>query len=155
MVHIKIIKRFGGELEHALRSRCIEPCFTEEYINAPEDIVTRTNICKKWKEFDIESLNKPFIRKEKQKEAFKPNTYNTHGQRKCHKCGCMGHLAHHCFRKEEINEIVETEEHNDKEEESVTEKETEESKKSECDQINIINAQINVIDLIYEVLDVN
>ncbi|MBW0544195.1 hypothetical protein O181_083910 [Austropuccinia psidii MF-1] len=44
MVHIKILKICGGELEHALRCRCIEPCSTEEYINALEDIVTRTKI---------------------------------------------------------------------------------------------------------------
>ncbi|MBW0521113.1 hypothetical protein O181_060828 [Austropuccinia psidii MF-1] len=34
-------------------------------------------------------------------------------------------------------------------------KETEESETSESDEINIINAQINNIDIIYEVLDVN
>ncbi|MBW0561590.1 hypothetical protein O181_101305 [Austropuccinia psidii MF-1] len=47
------------------------------------------------------------------------------------------------------------EDHNDKEEESDSEKDTEESETSESDEINIINAQINNIDLIYEVLDVN
>ncbi|MBW0519551.1 hypothetical protein O181_059266 [Austropuccinia psidii MF-1] len=36
MVHMKIPKKSGGELEHALRRRCIEPCSTEEYINALE-----------------------------------------------------------------------------------------------------------------------
>ncbi|MBW0522960.1 hypothetical protein O181_062675, partial [Austropuccinia psidii MF-1] len=45
--------------------------------------------------------------------------------------------------------------HNCKEEESDSEKDTEESETSESDEINIINAQINNIDLIYEVLDVN
>ncbi|MBW0578173.1 hypothetical protein O181_117888 [Austropuccinia psidii MF-1] len=29
MVHIKILKKCGGELEHSLGSRCIEPCSTE------------------------------------------------------------------------------------------------------------------------------
>ncbi|MBW0577832.1 hypothetical protein O181_117547 [Austropuccinia psidii MF-1] len=28
MVHLKILEKCGGELEHALRSRCIEPCST-------------------------------------------------------------------------------------------------------------------------------
>ncbi|MBW0526589.1 hypothetical protein O181_066304 [Austropuccinia psidii MF-1] len=49
MVHMKILKKCGGELEHALRSRCIEPCSTEEYINALEDIVTKTKIGRTWK----------------------------------------------------------------------------------------------------------
>ncbi|MBW0570880.1 hypothetical protein O181_110595 [Austropuccinia psidii MF-1] len=29
MVHMKILKKYGGEFEHALRSRCIEPFSTE------------------------------------------------------------------------------------------------------------------------------
>ncbi|MBW0535438.1 hypothetical protein O181_075153 [Austropuccinia psidii MF-1] len=44
MVHMKILKKCGGELENALRSRCIEPFSREEYINALEDIVTRNKI---------------------------------------------------------------------------------------------------------------
>ncbi|MBW0558165.1 hypothetical protein O181_097880 [Austropuccinia psidii MF-1] len=44
MVHMKILRKCGGELEHSLRRRCIEPCSTEEYINALEDTVTRTKI---------------------------------------------------------------------------------------------------------------
>ncbi|MBW0532719.1 hypothetical protein O181_072434 [Austropuccinia psidii MF-1] len=134
MVHMKILKKYGGELEHDLKIRCIEPCSTEEYIDALEDIVTRAKIGRTWKKLDIKSPNKPFIKKDKSKKSFKPNTSNSNEQRKCHKCG---------------------EDHDDKEEESDSEKETEESETSESDEINIVNAQINNIDLIYEVLDVN
>ncbi|MBW0569401.1 hypothetical protein O181_109116 [Austropuccinia psidii MF-1] len=116
-VHIKILNKFGGELEHALRSRCIEPCSTEEYINSLEYIVTRTKTGRTWNNLDIRTNNS--------------------------------------LKKANINEIVEAENHNDKEEESDSEKETEESESSESDEINIINAQINNIDIIYEVLDVN
>ncbi|MBW0529703.1 hypothetical protein O181_069418 [Austropuccinia psidii MF-1] len=73
---MKILKKCGGELEPAPRSRCIEPCSTEEYIKALEDIVTRTKIGRTWKKFDIKSPNKPFIKKVKSREAFKPNTSN-------------------------------------------------------------------------------
>ncbi|MBW0575055.1 hypothetical protein O181_114770 [Austropuccinia psidii MF-1] len=146
MVHIKILKKFGGELEHALRNRCIEPCSTGEYINALEDIVTRTKIGGTWKKLDIKSPNKPFIKKDKSKEAFKPNTCNNNEQRKWHKCGGIGHLANNCLK---------TKDHNEKEEESDSEKDTEESENSESDKINIINAQMSNIDMIYEVLDVN
>ncbi|MBW0524623.1 hypothetical protein O181_064338 [Austropuccinia psidii MF-1] len=155
MVHMKILKKCGGELEHALRSRCIEPCSTEEYINALEDIVTRTKTGRYWKKLDIKSPNKPFIKKDKSKEAFKPNTSKINEKIKCHKCGGIGHLANNCLKKEKINEIVETENHNDKEEESDLEKETEELETSESDEINIINALINNIDITYEVLDVS
>ncbi|MBW0555030.1 hypothetical protein O181_094745 [Austropuccinia psidii MF-1] len=154
-VHMKILKKCGGELEHAQQSRFIEPCSTEEYINALEDIVTRTKIGRTWKKLDIKSPNEPFIKKDKSKEAFKPNTSNNNEQRKCHQCGIIGHLANNCLEKAKINEIVETEDYNEKEEESDSEKETEESETSESDEINIINAQINNIDIIYEVIDVN
>ncbi|MBW0549581.1 hypothetical protein O181_089296 [Austropuccinia psidii MF-1] len=126
MVHMKILKKCGGELEHALRSRCIETCSTEEYINALEDIVTRTKIGRTWKKLDIKSPNKPFIKKDKSKEAFNPNTSSNNEKRKCHKCRVTGHLANNCLKKEKINEIMETEDHNDKEEESDSEKDTEE-----------------------------
>ncbi|MBW0535791.1 hypothetical protein O181_075506 [Austropuccinia psidii MF-1] len=134
MVHMKILKECGGELEHVLRSRCIEPFSTGEYISSLEDIVTRTKIGRNWKKLDIKSPNKPFIKKDKPRKTFKPNTSNSNEQRKCHKCG---------------------EDHNDKEEETDSEKDTEESETSESDEITIINAQINNIDLIYEVLVVN
>ncbi|MBW0543869.1 hypothetical protein O181_083584 [Austropuccinia psidii MF-1] len=134
MVHMKILKKCGGESEHALRSRCRETCSTKESINALEDIVTRKKIGRTWKKLDIKSPNKPFTKKDKPREAFKPNTSNSNEKRKLHKCG---------------------EDHKDKGKESDSEKDTEESETSESDEINIINAKINNIDLIYEVLNVN
>ncbi|MBW0545806.1 hypothetical protein O181_085521 [Austropuccinia psidii MF-1] len=83
------------------------------------------------KKLDIKSPNKPFINKYKPKELLKPETPNNNEQRKCHKCGFIGHLANNCLKKAKINEIVETENHNDKEEESDSEKETEELEISE------------------------
>ncbi|MBW0525894.1 hypothetical protein O181_065609 [Austropuccinia psidii MF-1] len=123
MVHMKILNKCEGELELAPRSRCIEPCSTEEYINELEDIVTRTKIQRTWKKLDIKSTNKPFIKKDNPKEYFKPNTPNNE-QRKCQKCGVIGNLANNCLEKAKISEIVETGEHKDKEEESDSEKDT-------------------------------
>ncbi|MBW0518813.1 hypothetical protein O181_058528 [Austropuccinia psidii MF-1] len=59
MVHIKILKKCGGELEHELRSKSKEPGSKEEYINALEDIVTRTKIGRTCKKLDIKSPKKP------------------------------------------------------------------------------------------------
>ncbi|MBW0460787.1 hypothetical protein O181_000502 [Austropuccinia psidii MF-1] len=92
---------------------------------------------------------------DKPRESLKPNTPNTEEQRKGFKCGGVGHLANNCLKKAKINEIVETEDQNGKEDEAYSEKDTEESETSESDEINIINAKINNIDLIYEVLDLN
>ncbi|MBW0594237.1 hypothetical protein O181_133952 [Austropuccinia psidii MF-1] len=49
MVHMKILKKCGEKLEHALRRRCIKLCSTEEYINSLEHIVKRTKIGRTWK----------------------------------------------------------------------------------------------------------
>ncbi|MBW0554728.1 hypothetical protein O181_094443 [Austropuccinia psidii MF-1] len=76
MVPMEIPKKCG-ELEHALRGRCIEPCSTEEYINALEDIVTITKISRVWKQLNIKIPNKPSIAKDKPREPSKCNTTNT------------------------------------------------------------------------------
>ncbi|MBW0537746.1 hypothetical protein O181_077461 [Austropuccinia psidii MF-1] len=70
-----------------MRSRCIELCSTEGYINELEDIVKRKKIGRNRKKLDTQSSNKPFIKKDKPREPFKPNTSNINEQRKCHKCG--------------------------------------------------------------------
>ncbi|MBW0534127.1 hypothetical protein O181_073842 [Austropuccinia psidii MF-1] len=59
------------------------------------------------------------------------------------------------MREAKINELVETEDHNDKEEYSNSEKDIEESETFEGDERKIINSQINNIHLLYKVLDVN
>ncbi|MBW0515624.1 hypothetical protein O181_055339 [Austropuccinia psidii MF-1] len=132
-VQMKILKKFGGELEHALTSKCIEPCSTEEYINALEDIVKRTKIGRSWKKLDIKRSNKTFFEKYKPREPFKPNISNSNEQRKCHKCGGVGHLPNNFLKTEKFNEIVETEYQNQKEEDSDSQKHTGESETSESD----------------------
>ncbi|MBW0540629.1 hypothetical protein O181_080344 [Austropuccinia psidii MF-1] len=47
MVHERILRKCGGELEHAIKSRCIEPFSTEDYINAMEDITNRKKVGRK------------------------------------------------------------------------------------------------------------
>ncbi|MBW0525228.1 hypothetical protein O181_064943 [Austropuccinia psidii MF-1] len=77
IVHMKILKKCGEELEHAMGSRFIEPCSTEEYINSLEDKVKKTKIGRTWKKLDIKIPNKPFIKKFKPRERLKPNTSST------------------------------------------------------------------------------
>ncbi|MBW0471938.1 hypothetical protein O181_011653 [Austropuccinia psidii MF-1] len=48
MVHKRILRKCGSDLENAIRSRCIEPFSTEDYINSMEDITTRTQIGRNW-----------------------------------------------------------------------------------------------------------
>ncbi|MBW0505193.1 hypothetical protein O181_044908 [Austropuccinia psidii MF-1] len=44
MIHMKILRKCGGELENAIKCRCVEPCSTEDYLNAMGDIIARTRI---------------------------------------------------------------------------------------------------------------
>ncbi|MBW0574382.1 hypothetical protein O181_114097 [Austropuccinia psidii MF-1] len=46
MNNTQILRKCGGELEHAINFRCLEPCSTEDYITSMEDIITRTRIGK-------------------------------------------------------------------------------------------------------------
>ncbi|MBW0551408.1 hypothetical protein O181_091123 [Austropuccinia psidii MF-1] len=55
MMNIKILIKCGGELEHAIKCRCVEPCSTEYYIKAMEDIITRTRTGKTWTRIPMES----------------------------------------------------------------------------------------------------
>ncbi|MBW0466177.1 hypothetical protein O181_005892 [Austropuccinia psidii MF-1] len=43
-INMKILKKCGGELEHDIKCRGVEPCSTEDDINSMEDIITRTAI---------------------------------------------------------------------------------------------------------------
>ncbi|MBW0522380.1 hypothetical protein O181_062095 [Austropuccinia psidii MF-1] len=55
MINIKISRKCGGELEHAIKSRFVEPCSTDDYITAMEYIITRTRIGKAWTKIPVES----------------------------------------------------------------------------------------------------
>ncbi|MBW0547642.1 hypothetical protein O181_087357 [Austropuccinia psidii MF-1] len=55
MINMKILRKCGGELEHSIKFRCVEPCSTEDYIIAMEDIITRTIMGKTWIRVPMES----------------------------------------------------------------------------------------------------
>ncbi|MBW0542390.1 hypothetical protein O181_082105 [Austropuccinia psidii MF-1] len=96
MINMKKLRKWGGELEHSIKFRCVEPCSTEDYINAMEDIITRTRIGKTWTQIPMESKMVPKIAREDRRPE-KPVL-------KCHKCGSTPHLANTCTKKTKINE---------------------------------------------------
>ncbi|MBW0468922.1 hypothetical protein O181_008637 [Austropuccinia psidii MF-1] len=55
MIDKKIFRKCGGESEHAIKFRFVEPCQTEDYINAMEDIITRKRTGKAWTRNPMES----------------------------------------------------------------------------------------------------
>ncbi|MBW0507922.1 hypothetical protein O181_047637 [Austropuccinia psidii MF-1] len=91
MINMKILGKCGGELEHAIKCRCVEPCSTEDYINAMEDIITRTRIGKNWTKIPIESKMVPKISREDRRPE-KPLL-------KCHKCGSTSYSKNTCTKK--------------------------------------------------------
>ncbi|MBW0539190.1 hypothetical protein O181_078905 [Austropuccinia psidii MF-1] len=96
MINMKILRKCGGELEHAIQCRCVEPCSTEDYIDAMEGIITRTRIGKTWTKIPMESKMIPKISKEDRRPE-KPVL-------KFQKCGSTSHLANTCTKKTKINE---------------------------------------------------
>ncbi|MBW0526444.1 hypothetical protein O181_066159 [Austropuccinia psidii MF-1] len=98
MIHKRILRKCGGDIEHAIRSRCIEPCSTEDYINAMEMITARTKIGRNWYKpsMDNKTSGKPIP---------KPNKPHDKAPLKFHKCGSKSHLASTCPKKTIINEI--------------------------------------------------
>ncbi|MBW0567214.1 hypothetical protein O181_106929 [Austropuccinia psidii MF-1] len=107
MVHKRILRRCGCDLEHAVSSRFIEPFSTEDYINAMDDITTRTKIGRNW-------YKPPMDNKASGKPIPKPTKPHDKTSLECHKCGSTSHLANNCPKKTIINEI-ETEKDDTKE----------------------------------------
>ncbi|MBW0503589.1 hypothetical protein O181_043304 [Austropuccinia psidii MF-1] len=122
MINMKILRKCGGQLEHAIRSRCVETCSSEDYINSMEDIITRKRIGKTWTGNPIESNMIPKIVKE-DKRPERPVL-------KCHKFGSTSHLSNTCTKKTKINgvqvieEVQFTEEKDESDQDSAVSKET-------------------------------
>ncbi|MBW0516266.1 hypothetical protein O181_055981 [Austropuccinia psidii MF-1] len=98
MIHKRILRKCGGDLEHAIRRRCIEPLSTKDYINAMEDITTRTKIGRNW-------YKPPMYNKTNGKPILKPNKPHDKVSLKCHKCGSTSHLENTCPKNTRISEI--------------------------------------------------
>ncbi|MBW0549593.1 hypothetical protein O181_089308 [Austropuccinia psidii MF-1] len=96
MINMKILRKCGGELEHAIKCRFVESCSKENYINSMEDIITRTRIGETWTRVPMESkMVSKTSREDKRPERPVLNF---------HKCGSTSHLAKTCTRKTKINE---------------------------------------------------
>ncbi|MBW0573192.1 hypothetical protein O181_112907 [Austropuccinia psidii MF-1] len=135
ILHKRILIKCGGDLEHAIRSRCIEPCSTEDYINPMEDITTRTKIHRNWYKppMDNKTSGKPI-----------PKTNKPHDKRplKCHKCGSTSHLANTCPKKTRINEI-EIEKDDTKETKVVSIHESDSEPEELPDELSIENINVS------------
>ncbi|MBW0592091.1 hypothetical protein O181_131806 [Austropuccinia psidii MF-1] len=97
MINMKILRKCGGELEHAIKCGCVEPCSTEDYMNSMEDIITRTRLGKTWNRVPMES--KMVIKTSREdKRPGRPAL-------RCHKCGSTSNLANTCTKRTKINDV--------------------------------------------------
>ncbi|MBW0571768.1 hypothetical protein O181_111483 [Austropuccinia psidii MF-1] len=98
MVHKKILRKCCGDLENPIRSSCIKPCSTEDYIKAMGDITTSMKIGRNWykPQIDNKTSRKPISKKIKPQDR---------DPLKCYKFGSTSHLANTCPKKTRINEI--------------------------------------------------
>ncbi|MBW0548508.1 hypothetical protein O181_088223 [Austropuccinia psidii MF-1] len=145
MVHKRILRKCGGDLEHTIRSRCIEPCSKKDYINAVEDITTRTKIGRNWYKpsMDNKTSGKPIP---------KPNKPHDKAPLKCQKCGSTSHLANPFPKKTKINEI-EIEKYDTKETNDVPVHESD-SEPSEEEELPV-ELSIENINVSFEVTEVH
>ncbi|MBW0531021.1 hypothetical protein O181_070736 [Austropuccinia psidii MF-1] len=112
MIHRKILRKYGGKLKHAVKSRTTEQSSEEDIINILEEVTTRTRIGSSRMNLKTR-LNTPC--KDSVDKNSKENSNNVKYKsadviRKCHICQSTTHLANTCPKRGKINEIeIETE----------------------------------------------
>ncbi|MBW0480523.1 hypothetical protein O181_020238 [Austropuccinia psidii MF-1] len=107
MIHRKILRQFGSDLEHAVKSRNTEQYSAEDIINILEEVTIRTRIGSSTVNLKTR-FNTPW--KDSVDKYFKQNCNNVKYKsayiiRKCHVCQRTTHLANTCPKRGKINEI--------------------------------------------------
>ncbi|MBW0495413.1 hypothetical protein O181_035128 [Austropuccinia psidii MF-1] len=107
MIHRKILRQCGGDLENALKSRTTEQSSEEDILNILEEVNTRTRIGSSRVNLKTR-FNTPW--KDSVDKNPKENSNNIKYRsvyviRKCCICQSTTHLANTCPKKGKINEI--------------------------------------------------
>ncbi|MBW0514967.1 hypothetical protein O181_054682 [Austropuccinia psidii MF-1] len=107
MIHRKILRQCGGDLEHAFKSRTTEQSLAEDIINILEEVTTRTKIGSSRVNLKAR-FNTPW--KDSLDKTSKENSNNVKYKtseiiRKCHICQSTTHLANTYPKRGKINEI--------------------------------------------------
>ncbi|MBW0513131.1 hypothetical protein O181_052846 [Austropuccinia psidii MF-1] len=101
MIHRRLLRQFGGDLEHAVKSRTTEQSSAEDIINILEEVTTRTRIGSGRVNFKTR-FNTPW--KDSVEKNPKVNFNNIKYKsadvmRKCHIFQSTAHLANTCPKK--------------------------------------------------------
>ncbi|MBW0474810.1 hypothetical protein O181_014525 [Austropuccinia psidii MF-1] len=102
LAHGRIPMKYGGDIEHEIRSRCAERICTKDFINSMKEITTRTRIGKYFNRSSQEGRNhiRP-IPKDPIKKTWRPPM-------KFHNFESTSNLSN-SFTKKKINEVKITE----------------------------------------------
>ncbi|KNZ49535.1 hypothetical protein VP01_4956g1 [Puccinia sorghi] len=151
-IHLRILKKCGGDLEHAVKSRAPRDASSEEIINILEDITTRTRIGRKYKSYRNVTSEKPDNRNNSNTIGNKdsPKESNPHKDKKCYTCQKMGHTSATCTQKRKnVNQVDAGEEISepDKEDEESVHEFEEESSLSEISN-NMIQVDLDISDVV-------
>ncbi|MBW0497833.1 hypothetical protein O181_037548 [Austropuccinia psidii MF-1] len=107
MIHRKIIRQCGGDLEHAVKSRTTEQSLAEDIINRLEEVTTRTRIGSSRVNLKT-SFNtswKDSVDKNSRENSNNIKYKSADVIRNCHIFQSTTHLANACPRKGKINKI--------------------------------------------------
>ncbi|MBW0543615.1 hypothetical protein O181_083330 [Austropuccinia psidii MF-1] len=107
MIHRKILRQCGGDLEHSFKNRTTEQSSAEDIINILEEVTTRTRIGSSSVNLKTR-FNTPWEDSvdKKSKENSNNFKYKSGGIiRKSHSCQRTTHLANICPKRGKINKI--------------------------------------------------
>ncbi|MBW0514917.1 hypothetical protein O181_054632 [Austropuccinia psidii MF-1] len=106
MIHRKILRQCGGDLEHAVKSRTTEKSSAEDVINILEEVTIRTKVGSSWVNLKtrFNTAWKDSVDKNP-KENSNINYKSEDTVRKCHTCQSTTYLANRCPKRGKINEI--------------------------------------------------
>ncbi|KAI7946864.1 hypothetical protein MJO29_011391 [Puccinia striiformis f. sp. tritici] len=148
-LHERILKKCGGDLEHAVKCRTNRSSSTEDIINALEDIAERTKIARR--------CNKSYTPTDNKTDPKKTTVNRLDNKpfvRKCHKCDSPHHLANVCTKpRKAINAIEQGTSNSPDENDTPTEEDEEESlpDKSEGEDSNDLD--ISAIEANYNITE--
>ncbi|MBW0533091.1 hypothetical protein O181_072806 [Austropuccinia psidii MF-1] len=107
MIHRKILRQYGGDLEHAVKSKTTENSSAEDIINILEEVTTRTKICSSRVNLKtkFDTPWKDSVDKNPKENSNNLKYKSADTMRKCHIFQSTTHLSNTCPKRGKINEI--------------------------------------------------
>ncbi|MBW0487511.1 hypothetical protein O181_027226 [Austropuccinia psidii MF-1] len=151
MIHRKILRQCGGDLEHAVKRRTTEQSSSEDIISILEEVTTRTRIGSSRVNLKTR-FHKPW--KDSMDKNSKANSNNVKYKsadiiRKCHICQSTTQLANTCPKRGKINEIyIEKEPYVEKDDNIIEENSDDKSSifSESSNDIENINATFDIME---------